>query len=256
MDEANRPSDQDILRQTETLEAIQKENPLVSCHIDLSELAEEYKDNSPVFRHKIKDLCLNYKSFRRCRRDGNCLYRAVSYALYEKLSVTKSESLFNRCEKGIHSSKSALIEAGFHEYVFEDFYDMTMDNWLLARENSTEWVHEIFNDDEISNGLGLYYRFMTSAELRIKKEEYAPFLEDGTSIESFCQTQVECFGREADNIQIAALCNFLGISLTIIHLDQTAGYKCNSHNVGVQSGDPFSRIVLLYRPDHYDILYK
>ncbi|KNC81065.1 hypothetical protein SARC_06589 [Sphaeroforma arctica JP610] len=251
------PSDEAILKQRETLEAIQMLNPMVSVPMDIRELAKEYEDGSAVYVNKIENLSKTYKSFRRCRRDGNCLYRAVSYALHEKLLQTESQTLQERCQVQIVKSKPALIEAGFQEYVFEDFYEATLESWMQVKEKDSQWVHELFNDSEMSNAIGLYYRFMTAVELRTNASEYIHFLEDGTTVEKFCNTQVECYGKEADNIQIAALCRYLKIRLKIVHLDQSTGDECNVHDIGREDADDAEdSITLLYRPDHYDILYE
>lgn len=86
----------------------------------ISSLNKEYS-NDKVYLEKIKDLASKYKYIRRTRPDGNCFFRAFSYANIERLLETRSE--FDAFYKLAESSKNSLVELGFPQFTVEDFYD-------------------------------------------------------------------------------------------------------------------------------------
>lgn len=86
----------------------------------VSSLDKEYA-NDKVYLEKIKDLASKYKYIRRTRPDGNCFFRAFSYANIERLLETRSE--FDAFYKLAESSKNSLVELGFPQFTVEDFYD-------------------------------------------------------------------------------------------------------------------------------------
>lgn len=62
-----------------------------------------------------------YKSIRRTRPDGNCFFRAYSYAGIERLLDKKAE--FSAFYKQAEDSKDILVSLGFQQFTVEDFYD-------------------------------------------------------------------------------------------------------------------------------------
>ena len=67
----------------------------------------------------------------------------------------------------------------------------------------------MFRDPEESNYLVLLLRFLTSGELRNNAILYETFIDNELPIETFCQLEVEPIDKEADQIQIMALLNYL-----------------------------------------------
>ena len=59
--------------------------------------------------------------------------------------------------------------------------------------------------------------------------------------------------READHIHITSLTNALGVCVTVCYMDRTDGGHVNDHKFP-EDGTP--QVNLLYRPGHYDVLYK
>lgn len=61
--------------------------------------------------------------------------------------------------------------------------------------------------------------------------------------------------RESDNIHIIALTDATGVCIRIEHLDRSGDdFIVNHHDFPDDGRDPM--ITLLYKPGHYDILYK
>ena len=61
---------------------------------------------------------------------------------------------------------------------------------------------ELFNDKERSDSLVMYLRFLTSAYIKTNAVLYETFLEEGTNIERFCQTEVEPIDRDGDQVTL------------------------------------------------------
>ena len=59
--------------------------------------------------------------------------------------------------------------------------------------------------------------------------------------------------RESDHIHIIALTNALNTPVGITYLDRTEQEKATPHNF---PDDSNPNINILYRPGHYDIIYK
>lgn len=76
---------------------------------------------------KVKDLAAKYKSIRRTRPDGNCFFRAFSYAYLEHLLTDKQE--FDKFYEIAKNSKEILVRLGFPQFTVEDFYDTV--SWRL-----------------------------------------------------------------------------------------------------------------------------
>lgn len=84
--------------------------------------------NDTVYLEKIKDLSLKYKYIRRTRPDGNCFFRAFSYANIEKLIDNPTD--FEQFYKLVETSKNSLVELGFPQFTVEDFYDTVISSIL------------------------------------------------------------------------------------------------------------------------------
>lgn len=69
----------------------------------------------------------------------------------------------------------------------------------------------------------------------------------------FSQQEVEPMYRECDHLHIVALTAAVGVGVRVMYLDRGEGATLVSHDFP-EDKEPI--IHLLYRPGHYDILYK
>lgn len=83
-----------------------------------------------MYLEKIKDLASKYRHVRRTRPDGNCFFRAFSYAILEKLLCNKDS--FNTFYKLAENSKNILVELGFQQFTVEDFYETVSNLYVLV----------------------------------------------------------------------------------------------------------------------------
>lgn len=61
-------------------------------------------------------------------------------------------------------------------------------------------------------------------------------------------------GRESDHIHIIALSHALGVCIRVEYMDRGGDSSVNHHDFPEDGGKP--HVFLLYRPGHYDILYR
>ena len=74
-----------------------------------------------VYRDKIQELTKTYARLRRMRPDGNCFFRACSYAALEGLLGKVEEAKAFRVK--VVESRDKLNQAGFTQFTIDDFYD-------------------------------------------------------------------------------------------------------------------------------------
>lgn len=147
-----------------------------------------------------------------------------------------------------------LLEAsGFQKLAFEDFYDVTLEQFkaLKSIASDPDMMLVSFQSDEISNCIVMHLRFVASAYLRIHSAEYEPFIIDEMiSIDEFCVTQVEAFGRESDHLQIIALSKALDIPVSVVYLDGGAGQEAAVHEFWPDENNKVEKdaLKLIYRP--------
>ena len=93
---------------------------LVGEKESLKALESEYAEDL-VYLSKAKVLGEKYSFFRRTRPDGNCFFRAFSYAYLERLISNKEE--YEKFRELALKSKDNLVALGFPQFTVEDFHD-------------------------------------------------------------------------------------------------------------------------------------
>ena len=97
----NGNQDELIMQQQRQIEReISETTALVGDLEPITSLNNEYS-NDIVYLEKIKDLASKYKHVRRTRPDGNCFFRAFTYAKVERLldNSNEFEVFFKMMEK-------------------------------------------------------------------------------------------------------------------------------------------------------------
>ncbi|OAE33166.1 hypothetical protein AXG93_4773s1390 [Marchantia polymorpha subsp. ruderalis] len=240
--EEDRPRDDEILAFHHAIRAADAEKlEFVGDKEPLSVLAAEYEAGNPVFRAKVEEHILE----------------------------TRDETEVKRIQKNIEQSKKALIELGYQEFTFEDFLSIfveQLDSVLPGRESSVDidQLVEKCRDRYISDYVVMFFRFVTSAEIRKRAEFFEPFILglSNMNVQQFCKTSVEPMGEESDHVHITALSDALGVPVRVVYLDRSVGADGKNTDVNHHDFLPpdcptveMPPVVLLYRPGHYDILY-
>ena len=135
------------------------------------------------------------------------------------------------------------------------------------QQSALAFLLERFNDPDVANPILYYLRLLASSWLKgdPRAADYAGFIPENLGIPGYCQEYLELPGREIEHLGIIILVNALlkpvNFVLEIAYLDRTPGPTVNTYripdetnNQDVSALGPI--IYLLFRPDHYDILYR
>jgi ubiquitin thioesterase protein OTUB1 len=159
-----------------------------------------------------------YPTLRKMRPDGNCFFRAFSFAILESL-VGRQDALKEFREK-VLESKSLLNDAGFNQFTVDDFYDTFLE--IVDKVGAGITIEDLereFQEPSLADYLVVYLRIVTSAELRKNAEFYQNFIEEKT-VEEFCQLEVEPMYKESDHIHIIGLTKSLGVAVRVVYMDR------------------------------------
>ncbi|XP_059055542.1 ubiquitin thioesterase otubain-like [Achroia grisella] len=252
--------DELIMKQQREIEKeISETIPLVGDLEPLGSLEKEYNED-PVYLLKVKDLASKYKNIRRTRPDGNCFFRAFSYAYLEHLLADKTE--YEKFYEIAKNSKEILVALGFSQFTVEDFYETFMEvvqrvgEYAGGSADSLDEIraelHEKFNRQGHSDYIVVYLRLVTSGQLQTQHDFYQNFIEGPRTVTEFCRQEVEPMYKESDHIHIIALSNALNVGVRVKYMDRGVGSQVIAHDFP-EGSKPL--VHLLYRPGHYDILY-
>lgn len=127
-----------------------------------------------------------------------------------------------------------------------------------------ELVKERFNDGNEGNHILYYLRCITAAQLLSNSMAYQPFLEQGMDLHTeqktlmMLNTEIDYLGM---TVLIDALMKPAGFRVEIVVLERSEGTEVNTHRFEFDNnGNPMDpnapTAYILYKPGHYDILYK
>ncbi|KAM0736453.1 Ubiquitin thioesterase otubain-like [Formica fusca] len=245
--------DELILQQQRRIEKeISESIALVGEKESLKSLEQEYAKDD-VYLSKTKVLAQKYSYIRRTRPDGNCFFRAFSYAYLEKLIGNKEE--YDKFRDLALKSKDNLVALGFPQFTVEDFHDTFMeviDKVGGDTESSHMELHKLFNEQGYSDYVVVYLRLITSGQLQRDADFYQHFIEGDRTVTEFCHQEVEPMYKESDHIHIIAMSSALGTGVRVRYMDRGAGTEVTAHDFPEGA---IPAVHLLYRPGHYDILY-
>lgn len=250
------------------------EGPLVGEKKSSLAITEEYAKADPIYVAKTSALPQKYSHYRPILGDGNCGWRAAGYSYFETLIRLRNKAQLEEEIARMKSLDNLLKTAGgFAEWVFED---MAEEVTALLREladlipqsipQAERTLRERFNDKAVSDSIVYYFRLLASSWLKANPAMYEGFIPNGVGVEKYSQEWIEPPNLEIDHLGmtllIDALLKPMGWAVEIVYLDRSEGSQANSHifqqedGNGVPTNPAGSMIHLLYRPSHYDILYK
>ncbi|XP_028110373.1 ubiquitin thioesterase otubain-like isoform X1 [Camellia sinensis] len=274
--------DDDIMQQQSAIRAVEAEKiPLVGDKEPLSSLAAEYQSGSPILLEKIKVLSEQFDAIRRTRGDGNCFFRSFMFSYLEHILESQDREEVNRITGNVENCRKTLQSLGYADFTFEDFFALFLEQLESVLQGNEASISSGFSHDElmqrsrdqsISDYVVMFFRFVTSGEIRKRSEFFEPFILGltNTTVEQFCKSSVEPMGEESDHVHITAVSDALGVPIRVVYLDRsscdtgccrvkslTISFSCYSVIPHCTSGGSETKpfINLLYRPGHYDILY-
>lgn len=250
------------------------EGPLVGEKISSHAITEEYAKADSVYVQKTVALPKMYSHYRPILGDGNCGWRAIGFAYFESFLRLQSKARLEEEMARISSLNNLLITSGgFKEWLFEDMVAETLgllrDLAELVQVNLQEAecvLMERFNNAITSNSIVYHLRLLASSWLKANPEMYEGFILDGSGVDAYSQNYIEPVNVEIEHLIMCVLIDVLlkpiGIAVEIVYLDRTPGSQANTHIFqdedpdGVPKNPGSPMIHLLFRPSHYDILYR
>ncbi|OTB07398.1 hypothetical protein M426DRAFT_250766 [Hypoxylon sp. CI-4A] len=248
----------------------QQEGPLVGDRKPSTAITEEYAKADPIYVAKTLALPQTYSHYRPIQGDGNCGWRAIAFGYFETL-VRCGDINQVQGELARLSGLNSYIEnvGGHSAWLFEDMVSETFElfNGIITAMSSGQdampFVMEKFNTLESSQSIVYHQRLLASSYLKGNPMEFAPFLPGG--VDNYIADTIMPLDREIDHMSVILLHHILlkpaSIVLEIAYLDRSEGAKVNVHRMPDEAmdQDPVTlgpMIYLLYRPGHYDILYR
>ncbi|RDW86200.1 uncharacterized protein DSM5745_02842 [Aspergillus mulundensis] len=235
--------------------------PLVSHKQSTNAIAMDYANADPTFATKTTALAVTHPQSRIMKGDGN----SVAFGYFEHLFNLRDPILVQRERARIKSLSTLLDQVGLDENTYEMFVEATeeaFDNILSAierGERDDSFLLELFNDEYNSETILCHFRFLTSAYMKLNPHRYSAFLPMDMPIERYCSTQIDPVKTEIDGIGLQALVDGViegsGLVVEILYLDRSEGDVVTPH-VLTQTRPGLGAIRLLYRPGHYDLLYR
>ncbi|KAI1855354.1 hypothetical protein JX266_000219 [Neoarthrinium moseri] len=158
---------------------------------------------------------------------------------------------------------------GYSPYVFEDMVDVTIElmteiiQAVKAGQDAMPLLMAKFNDEETSAPIVYHLRLLAASYLKGNLDQYEAYIPGDA--DSYCNEWILPVNREIDQVEVMLLFNILlkpaDIVLEIAYLDRSEGDEVNLHRMPeeAKNKDPKmlgSIIHLLYRPGHYDLLYR
>ncbi|ERN06143.1 ubiquitin thioesterase otubain-like [Amborella trichopoda] len=260
--------DDAIIQQQNAIIAEEAEKmPFVGDKEALSALAAEYESGSSILKEKIKILEEKYAAIRRTRGDGNCFFRCFLFAYLEHVLESQDKTEVAHMLNKVEECKATLLGLGYLEFTFEDFvlsFTDLLEGVIQGTEASISYdeLLDRSRNASISNYVVMFFRFVTSAEIKKRADFFEPFIMglSNVTVEKFCQSSVEPMGEESDHVQIIALSDALGVPIRVVYLDNSSNgpskLDVNHHDfIPSSTGSSSPNVTMLYRPGHYDILY-
>ncbi|RDW77641.1 hypothetical protein BP6252_05694 [Coleophoma cylindrospora] len=247
------------------------EGPLVGEKKSSVAIAEEYAKADPVYVAKTAHLPQTYSHYRQIQGDGNCGWRAAAFSYFEILVQTGDKAKIEEELARMTSFGNLLANVGgFDSWLCEDMSGETLDllKDLASIPDQTEamgLVLEKLNDRSISDTIVYHLRMLASSWLRADPGLYQGFIQGPEGLDGYCK-EMQAVNQEIDHLGMTLLIDVLlkpiGVAVEIVYLDRSEGTQANTHlfeptdSNGVPTHPCAPRIYLLYRPSHYDILYK
>jgi ubiquitin thioesterase protein OTUB1 len=182
----------------------------------------------------------------------------------------------------------------FHDEMIDIFHKVIIDQVYTTKTTTATTIvsslfHEAMNEENsISDYCTWYLRLITATYIKQDTDRFLPFIlslsYDNNNndtivcdVNQFCSKYIEPMGQECEHVQVLALAEAFQIHVRIEYLDgrsftispsTTTNSSNNNRNNNIdtksnsvychQFGPETSpiQITLLYRPGHYDILYK
>lgn len=198
-------------------------------------------EDHPLFHElKFDSVTSNFRYFRSTERDGNCFYSSFLSQFLDHIRLM-SENRYKQLVNTFEDSNRYYEALRNDRVIYRDFYDAFIRHAQLYRESSIS-ISEVSKMDIL--GMITYIKILITVEMISKKKDYQPFLVE-TSVEEYCRNNVNPLFKATEHIEIQAIANLLGVSITVISVKNDSAET----NVLGSTGDPF---YILHIPNHFE----
>ncbi|EXJ58973.1 hypothetical protein A1O7_06404 [Cladophialophora yegresii CBS 114405] len=237
--------------------------PLIGSRKALAELVTEYSQADPTYVAKTKALEATHTAYRRIKGDGQCGWRGAVFGYFEILLQSRDSGLVAQEEVRLRSHEQTMRAAGIDYDIITDMFDYTWELFegiksATDRGDTNEAVLlQSLNDENISNSIVYHFKMMTSAFMELNPDRYEAFLE--MSVQQYRLTRIDPSNQEIDHVGLQALTDAViapaYIAVEVSYLDRSTGDEVTAYRF-VDNAKGWPTIRLIYRPGHYDIIYK
>jgi ubiquitin thioesterase protein OTUB1 len=195
---------------------------------------------------------------------------AIGFSYFEKLVETGNQATVeSEIARLVHFNPMLLSVGGYHNWEkFADKYINLLGEVSDAMSNpggALSIITQRWNDVNATNGIIIYFRMLSATFLKMNAAPYEPLLADNHGVADCFSTNIELANTQIENMGLMALVHVLlkpaNFVLEIAYLDRTQGKEANIYRfpkeANGQDGSALSTVIyLLYRVNHYDVLYQ
>jgi ubiquitin thioesterase protein OTUB1 len=197
---------------------------------------------------------------------------AIGFSYFETMIQLFDKQQIENEGRRISDLNQYILTAGSYDIsLFEDMVEETVlllkdiAQNIANRDVAMAVLMERFNDRSCSNAIIYHLRLLASSWLKENPAHFEPFIPDDVGIAGYCQDFLERPDREIEHLGIVLLTNVLlkpvNFVLEIAYLDRSPGSQVNTYRFPPEANEQESALLgpfihLLFRPDHYDILYR
>jgi ubiquitin thioesterase protein OTUB1 len=238
----------------------------ISAKLLLENIALQEKCNESL-RNKVYDLSNSYEGFRKIRGDGNCYYRAIIFGILEAIIISQDREAFgylrNILKKVVYAEKDL-------SYVHSDLL-----HTLAEAQMGTSWqtiaaleADFLDNNTRIDEGFVRACKKLTAAALMENQDVTMNGLTlrdavlatyyDVRDMTGFCREYVLKMGvcAEGSHIDLGLLPRVLGCECHLVILSREEHVNVITLQTNTVQGKRLAELHLLFRPGHYDLLYR
>ncbi|KAH7006445.1 peptidase C65 Otubain-domain-containing protein [Fusarium venenatum] len=221
-------------------------------------ITNEYAKADPVYVEKTIALPQTYSHYRPILGDGNCGWRAIGFSYFEKLIESGDQAKIEGEVARLMSMNPLLTTVGNYPY-WEEMAEEMLDHLREVAQNVSnpqyahQLNHEKWNEPGTSDSMIYYLRLLVGTFIKNDPTTFEPFVTDGSGAWRAIVPSRSTFPT--------ILLKPAGFVLEVAMLDRSMGSEVNHYRWpeeanGQNEADLGPIIYLLYRPGHYDVLYK
>lgn len=199
------------------------------------------------------------------------MFAAIVFGYFETLVELGDKAKLDAEGRRLENLNSFIETAGGHpDYIYQPMAEETIALFqrlsaLIGNRDAamTELLNS-FNNPEIAVSIIYHFRLLAGAWFKGHSDSFAAFITSDLGVTGYSDATIERPNIEIDNLGIVLLVNVLlkpvDFVLEVAYLDRSPGSEVNTYRFPEEANARHPSelgpvIHLLFRPDHYDILY-